>query len=328
MSNPAAFPAFSVVDNLVFYNNNDTRLLVIPSGSPPSSSSSPPTFVEQVVQHCHRTITHLGAARTLSYARRFFWWRDMVRDTESYVRVCESCARNKSSTAKPYGLLHPLPVPSVPWSMVGMDFIVGLPPAPYRGAIVDSILTVTDYLSRMVVLLPLPSTATASQVADKFHSTVFRRFGLPLAIVSDRDPKFTSSFWSSLHRRLGTSLKMSTAAHPQTDGRAEVTNKTVGQILRILCEDNQDDWPSLITATEFALNSSLPSVALPAPFEVVHGFLPCSLPHLSLDPSPSADLAAEGFAERSRLNALKASDAILAARISTDAPGESASPFR
>ncbi|GAA5825093.1 hypothetical protein JCM10212_000157, partial [Sporobolomyces blumeae] len=82
---------------------------------------------------------------------------------------------------------------------------------------------VTDLLSKAVVLLPLASTATASEVADAFFDVVYRRFGLPDAVVSDRDPKFTSAFWRALCAKLGISLNMSTAAHPQTDGRSEVT---------------------------------------------------------------------------------------------------------
>ncbi|GAA5920708.1 hypothetical protein JCM5296_000761, partial [Sporobolomyces johnsonii] len=309
--------SFAVVDGLLFHLDDGRRHLVVPVGlAPPLSDASPaPTFVEAVLQHCHLVVGHLGAARTLAYARRYFWWRDMVRDVNDYVRGCEPCARGKTTTTKPYGLLHPLSVAQVPWAMVGMDFVVGLPPVSSRGRVLDSILTVTDYLSRMVVLIPLPSTATALEVADEFHVHVFRRFGLPSAIVSDRDPKFTSRFWTALHAKLGTALKMSTAAHPQTDGRAEVTNKTVGQALRILAEDNDDDWPSLVPAVEFALNATPASSSSLAPFEVVHGFLPSTLPSLTWDASD--DLGAAGFAERARLNALRASDAVIAARVAS-----------
>ena len=112
------------------------------------------------------------------------------------------------------------------------------PPVPYRHEIVDSILTVTETLGKAVHLIPLPSTATASQVADLYHDSIYRLHGLPDAIISNRDPKFTSGFWRALHRKVGTKLRMSTLGHPQTDGQLEVTNKTVGTVLRILVEDN------------------------------------------------------------------------------------------
>lgn len=68
------------------------------------------------------------------------------------------------------------------------------PAVKLGGDTVDSILTVTDYVSKMVVLIPLPSTATAVDLASPFFRHVVARFGMPTSIVSDRDPKFTSAF--------------------------------------------------------------------------------------------------------------------------------------
>jgi hypothetical protein len=93
-------------------------------------------------------------------------------------------------TSEPFGLLHPLPVPSQPRETATVDFVVFLPPANYQGQVVDSILTATCPLSKMVVLMPLASTATAEKVAQVVFDSVFRRFGSPVNLVSDRDPKF------------------------------------------------------------------------------------------------------------------------------------------
>ncbi|GAA5993574.1 hypothetical protein JCM11641_006642 [Rhodosporidiobolus odoratus] len=237
----------------------------------------------------------------------------MATDVVDFCRSCEPCNRNKAPTTAPYGFLHAFDPPPRCWSRVGMDFVVGLPPSLFLSSSVDSILTVTDYLSKMVVLIPLKSTATAAEVVEAFHSHVFRRFGLPSSIVSDRDPKFTSAFWASLNRKIGVTLAMSTAAHPQTDGRAEVTNKTVGQVLRVLCEDSPDDWASKLVACEFAINSATAAATGLAPFEVVYSFLPTVWPAGSRD--DAGNLAAEGFAERTRLYSLAATDAIIASRV-------------
>ena len=51
-------------------------------------------------------------------------------------------------------------------------------------------------------------------------------------ITSDRDPKFTSKFWISLQRELGTRLNFSTAFHPQSDGQSERTIQTLEDMLR------------------------------------------------------------------------------------------------
>ncbi|GAA5883412.1 hypothetical protein JCM1840_000196 [Sporobolomyces johnsonii] len=275
---PGAHQGFAVEDGIVFHVVKDTRVLVVPSGTFKRDDGRASSFAEAVVSRSHELVGHLGAAKTLAYVRRFFWWKSLHQDVVDFCRSCEPCCRGKSTTTKPFGFLHPLDPPPRCWSRVGMDFVVGLPVSLFEGRPVDSILTVTDYLSKMVVLLPLASTATAMAVADVFHSGVFRRFGLPAAIVSDRDPKFTGDFWRALNAKVGTSLLMSTAAHPQTDGRAEVTNKSVGQILRIFCEDQPDDWASKIVACEFALNSAVAASTGLAPFETVYGFLPTASP--------------------------------------------------
>ena len=63
-----------------------------------------------------------------------------------------------------------------------MDFVVGLPRLKSGSAVVDSILTVTDYFSKCAILIPLSSTATAPQVAERFFQQVVCRFGVPFAI--------------------------------------------------------------------------------------------------------------------------------------------------
>ncbi|GAA5857701.1 hypothetical protein JCM9279_006410 [Rhodotorula babjevae] len=320
---PDQHPNFLVRDSLVYLLDPAGERLVVPSGRLDPSSfdnppTSPPTFVEWVIESVHQSSGHLGAKKTLAGVRRAFFWPTLGRDVHNYVRQCESCARNKSSTQRPLGLLHPLSVPGTPWAQVGMDFVVGLPPVKLNGATVDSILTVTDYLSKMVILIPLASTATAEDVAAAFFRRVVSRFGLPSAIVSDRDPKFTSNFWSSLYKLLGVKLKMLSAAHPQMDGRAEVTNKVVGAILRSLCEDDPLAWPTHLALGKFALNSAPSASTLLLPFEVVHGFVPSLLPALAsaaAAPGLDGDAAATAFAERAREYALRATDAIIGSRV-------------
>ena len=310
LANPSAYPAYSIVDSLVFLGGADSLRLLVPAGRV-SKAPNAATFYEAFIDHSHRALGHLGLDKTLEYVRSRFWWKNVVDHVTAFVRGCEPCSRGKSSTAKPFGLLHPLSTPARPWSKIGMDFVGGLPIVNSGGQAIDSILSVTCYLSKMVVLIPLPSTATASNVAALFLEHVYRRFGLPDAIVSDRDPKFTSAFWRALHARLGIRLKMSTSAHPQTDGRAEATNKVVGQILRVMCEDSPDSWLEVLPLCEFGINSAPASATSVAPFATIHGFIPHSLPSLASLPD-----SASSFAERARLNSLRATDAIIASRIS------------
>ncbi|GAA5985310.1 hypothetical protein JCM11641_005389 [Rhodosporidiobolus odoratus] len=312
---PSSFPGFAVNDGILYRQDDDGYRLVVPrTGTLPGDDGARgATFVEEVVRLAHDTVGHQGAAKTLGWARRSFWWSSMHKDVLDYCASCGPCSRGQSVPAKPYGLLHALDVPPRPWAWAGINFVVGLPPALYQGRLVDSILTATCPLSKMVVLMPLPSTASAEDVASTLFDHVYRRFGSQLALISDRDPKFISAFWRSLHKLAGVSLKMSSSAHPETDGRSEVTNKSVGTTLRILCADSPDDWASKVTTVEFALNSAPAAATSLSPFEVVYGFLPSAWPVDSWTSTGHA--GADNRGERARLDWLRVTDAIISARV-------------
>ena len=138
----------------------------------------------------------------------------MARDVKAYVSGCAMCQRTKDRTITPPGKLQPLPVPTERFCSYSMDFVFGLP--AHQG--VNGVMTVVDRATKRVTLTPVNESVTAKEAADLFLDRVVRLYGVPCKIVSDRDPRFLSAFWSQLFTRLGTKLVHSTAHHPQTDG--------------------------------------------------------------------------------------------------------------
>jgi hypothetical protein len=117
---------------------------------------------------------------------------------------------------------------------------------------------------------------------------------MPSVIVSDRDPKFTSLFWSTLFDRFGTRLAMSSANHPQTDGQTERMVRTLKEMLRSCISHRQNDWTDKLAAIEFAYNNSIhPSTSL-TPFELDLGFHPKTPYSLLIDGEKDVD-AVESF---------------------------------
>jgi transposase InsO family protein len=112
-----------------------------------------------------------------------------------------------------------------------------------------------DKLSKMVHYAACKTTVSAPELAKIFFRQVARYHGLPKAIISDRDPRFTSKFWRALWAETGTELRMSTAYHPQSDGQTERANRTLEEALRAYVNYQQDDWDERLTALEISANN-------------------------------------------------------------------------
>lgn len=156
-------------------------------------------------------------------------------------------------TVKKAGLLQPLPIPSFKWESVSMDFITQLPTTKSGN---DAVIVFVDRLTKMVHFAPTKTTCSAEDVACLFRDTVFKYHGLPSELISDRDVRFTSKFWTELSHLLGTKLKMSTAFHPQTDGQTERANRVLEDYLRHYINPRQDNWDDLLTLAEFSVNNA------------------------------------------------------------------------
>ena len=96
-----------------------------------------------------------------------------------------------------------------------MDFVVGLPCTP-RGH--DAIWVIVDRLTKSAHFLAIKKSFKLEKLATLYINEIVRMHGVPVSIISNRDPRFTSRFWLSLQDALGSKLKFSTAFHPQTDG--------------------------------------------------------------------------------------------------------------
>jgi hypothetical protein len=120
----------------------------------------------------------------------------------------------------------------------------------------------------------VPCTCSADLVARKFFANVVKIFGLPEDIVSDRDPKFTGWFWTTLFNMMGFDLKFSTGYHPQTDGQTERVNAFLEDSLRHYASTSQKNWIELSDVAQFAYNMHKSSAAGVSPLELVFGQQP------------------------------------------------------
>jgi hypothetical protein len=224
---------------------------------------------ERVLRDCHDSITsgHPGRTRTVELVLRDYWWPTLTKDAHAYVDGCSTCQRSKPLRQKPLGLLTPNEIPSGYWQIISCDFITDLP----RSRGYDSVMVCVDRLSKMVRLIPCNKTISSEMAAKKYRDFVWKDFGLPFHIISDRGPQFVSNFMRALNELLGITENLSTARRPQTDGQTERANQELEQYLRIFCNERQSDWAEWLACAEFAVNNRVNSSTGFSPFFLNYG---------------------------------------------------------
>jgi hypothetical protein len=203
--------------------------------------------------------------------RKFFFWVGMKRDVVHFVAKCLECQQVKVDHHHPVGLLQPHDVPMSKWEVISMDFFVGLSLTSHRH---NAILVIVDKLTKSAHFSLVKDTYDVTDVACVFVSEVICLHGIPKKIISDRDSKLTSRFWTSLQSSLGTQLNLSTAYQPEIDGKTERVNQVMEDMLRMYVMDNQTHWENYLPLVEFAYNNSFHSSIEMPPYKALYG-RPC-----------------------------------------------------
>nr|GEV10928.1 putative reverse transcriptase domain-containing protein [Tanacetum cinerariifolium] len=166
------------------------------------------------------------------------------------------------------GLLVQPEIPQWKWDNITMDFVTKLPKSSQG---YDIIWVVVDWLTKSTIFTPMRETDPVEKLARMYLKEVVTRHGIHISIIYDRDPRFASNFWRSLQKSLGTSLDMSTAYHPQTDGQSKITIQTLEDMLRACVIDFENGWVKHLPLVEFSYNISYHASIKAAPFEALYG---------------------------------------------------------
>jgi hypothetical protein len=224
-----------------------------PGEGPANQMFIPDSVQSQVLEWAHssRLTCHPGACRTLAFLRQRFWWPTVAPDVSAFVAACMVCAQNKTPRQAPSGLLQPLPVPHRLWSLSSLDFVTGLPPSDGN----TTMLMVVDRFSKSAHFIPLPKLPSTKEKAQLMMQHVFRIYGLPVNIVSDRGPQFLSRFWKAFCTLIGLSTSLFPGFHPQSNGQSERANQDMETALRCLVTSNPTTWSQQLVWVEYAKNT-------------------------------------------------------------------------
>ncbi|OMO96556.1 reverse transcriptase [Corchorus capsularis] len=258
---------YSISDGLLFYQGK----IVIPEGHELQS---------QLLHEYHGTPTggHAGISKTYSRLAAIFFWPQMRKSVHTFVQSCQICQQD-----------------------ISMDFITSLPPSNGK----TTIWVIVDRLSKYAHFIALPSSVTAASLAELFSKEICKLHGVPRSIVSDRDSLFLSQFWKELFKLQDTSLKMSTAYHPQTDGQTEVLNRCLETYLRCFASDKPRLWSKFLHWAEWSYNTATHSATGFSPFEVVYGRPPPTIASYVIGQTKIAALEDSLLERQNILNELK-----------------------
>ena len=159
-----------------------------------------------------------------------------------------------------------------PFKDISLDLITGLPTSNHK----DTILVVFNKLTKYAHFIAMTTEVTALEVATLLFKRIIKHFGLPTRIISDCDPRWTSSVRKALAQLFGMHVALSTSRHPQTDGQTEVMNQHLEMMLQAYIQPNQKDWPQWLDVLQFTHNNSTHSSHHSTPVKLLMGYKPRS----------------------------------------------------
>lgn len=220
----------------------------------------------------NKTLKLFCFAKSLARLQQLYW-RYKGKDVHNYCVGCRTCQGNKDNRSKHLGESQAPEWPTLRCVSNSMDSTTHLPKTENG---FDCIMTFVDHFSNRIQLICSHATDTAAEIAECFFEHICKLNGLPVSLVSDRDAKFTSTFWDHLMARCCIMLKMSTVCHPKTHQSTEIMNCMIGKYLQCYCVLNQRDWQKLLATAEFAYNADKASSVGMSPFHADLGWQPCS----------------------------------------------------
>nr|GEV97281.1 putative reverse transcriptase domain-containing protein [Tanacetum cinerariifolium] len=183
----------------------------------------------------HKSLQHILDQKELNMRQR--WWLELLNDYDCEIRyhpgkanvVADALSRKERKVVRFVGSTGN---PTWKWENITMDFVTILPRTATLATGQDTIWVIVDRLTKPAHFLYIRKDDTLEKLTRHYLNEVVSRNGVPVLIISDRDGRFTSQFWKSLNKALGTRLDMSTKYIPQTDGQSERIIQTLENMLR------------------------------------------------------------------------------------------------
>nr|GEY56521.1 putative reverse transcriptase domain-containing protein [Tanacetum cinerariifolium] len=218
--------------------------------------------------HKSKYSVHPGFDKMYQDMKRLYWWPNMNVNIATYVSKCLTCARVKAKHQRPTGLLVQPEIPEWKCDNITIDFITKLPKSSQG---FDTIWVIVDRLTKSAHFFLIRENDPLDKLARLYLNIIVVRHVILVSIICDRDGRFTSNFWRSFQKSLGTDISKSTAYHPENDGQSERTIQTLKDMLRACVIDFGNGWVKHLPLCEFSYNNIYHASKKAAPYEALYG---------------------------------------------------------
>ena len=142
-------------------------------------------------------------------------------------------------------------IPEGPWQEISIDIIGPLP----KSNGMDTIMVIVNQFTKIIRLKATTTNISSEEIAKIYRDEIWKLYGVPRKILSDREPQFASKFMEEFTKVLGTKRQLSIAYHPQTDGQTERINQEIRTFLWYYVNYQQDNWTNWLSTAEFQYNN-------------------------------------------------------------------------
>ena len=211
----------------------------------------PKDFHQIVYQELHEKMGHLGVEKVVDLAQQRFYWPKMAENIKHYVQSKCRCIVSKKPNVPERAPLTPIEA-QYPFQMISIDYTeLEKCKGNYRYGLV-----VIDHFTRFCQFYATRNKS-ARAAADKLFNEFVLQFGLPERIHHDQGREFNNKLFTELHRFTGIKSSNTTPYHPMGDGQVERQNRTLGNMLKSLSQNEKKDWKKHLAKLAFACNSTV-----------------------------------------------------------------------
>lgn len=206
--------------------------------------------------------------KTYEAIKQHYYWPNMKREIEEYVKKCNKCQLNKVLRPKRNAPMEITTTASRPFEKCCLDIVGPLCESSSRN---KYILTFQDDLSKFIAAVPIPQQ-DAQTVAREFVRNIVLKFGAPAQILTDQGSNFLSNLFKSVCKLLRIKKIQTTAFRPESNGGLERSHRVLAEYLRHYVREDQSDWDEWIPYAVYVYNTTVHTATQFTPFELVYGF--------------------------------------------------------